>query len=742
MKSSLLRLKIDLLKIHCMVANRDNVTAIDDSAETDKGDHWISTETGSHVLLDGEGNIKGGMGGKFSGLNMSDVKKKDGQVSHSSAISGAQKIHDKAKKEYDTQKREHPNWETSKSDFENPVKTTHKSDPADLFSTKGAAHTSHEFEDAEHAENYTNDIHSKLINAGYKESYGAGDEIRYTKGDHVYVVDHNLNDIDNEDSFKVSVKSGYIDSSLAGSEPIKKVETNAERDKPNKYHVDNVKILSRSNVFSKEEKKFIDDNVKNADSKGIMHLSNEDAKKMNDLENRHADKGIVRGKPNKRDSINQRIYAVSGESDIAKTANAERDSAKQPEPKKYSPDNVYAKELDKPDLDEKSKAFITRLAEQHEQDKPYKDKQSATVEKLGGEMVGIINKHGLHSKEAQSKLESLNEDANTMSKLKNYIGNRVDVFSSKPEPKPASQDKPDAKESTRQLGTKEDFIKAQTALHTEKGNKAYENLKQLETDLGQDFNSESVKHGMNERIKGLSEEYDRKAQFIDNEHESAINSLQEDREAFQANQPSPEAKTANEKTNSNNEAKINDNLPKAQKTAYENILEKSKIISNTENIKWGKTSKANAQLMADLLNSHGINASTTNPSGIKTEGRFAAIGSPTNGILINPSSPFWKDPVAAAKSNFDNGHLSSENPVAVVLHEIAHTVYDPPSTWQNRQRQEVIAEKVGKYAKTNPKEFVSEVFAGIHTGKKYDDDVMTLYNSFTDSEYSRHSKFK
>lgn len=76
------------------------------------------------------------------------------------------------------------------------------------------------------------------------------------------------------------------------------------------------------------------------------------------------------------------------------------------------------------------------------------------------------------------------------------------------------------KESVIRLGTKEDFIKSQAVLHTEQGNKAYENLKQLETDLGQYFNSESVKQGMIDRIKGLCEEYDRKALVIDSEYNS------------------------------------------------------------------------------------------------------------------------------------------------------------------------------------------------------------------------------
>ena len=49
------------------------INVIDDATETEKGDHWITTESGSRVLLDKDGNIKGGMGGKFTGQNIKDA---------------------------------------------------------------------------------------------------------------------------------------------------------------------------------------------------------------------------------------------------------------------------------------------------------------------------------------------------------------------------------------------------------------------------------------------------------------------------------------------------------------------------------------------------------------------------------------------------------------------------------------------------------------------------------------------
>ena len=152
------------------------------------------------------------------------------------------------------------------------------------------------------------------------------------------------------------------------------------------------------------------------------------------------------------------------------------------------------------------------------------------------------------------------------------------------------------------------------------------------------------------------------------------------------------------------------------------------MISN-ENIPWTKSAKKNAELAASLLRKAGFDAVTENPSGRKTDSRFAAIGSKTNGILVNPRCGYWKDPVAAAQLNFKVGHLSTDHPLGVLLHEIAHIIYDAPDNWFADLHKEV-AKRVSKYAASNPKEFVSEVYAGINTGKKYDDEVMKFYNMY------------
>jgi hypothetical protein len=145
--------------------------------------------------------------------------------------------------------------------------------------------------------------------------------------------------------------------------------------------------------------------------------------------------------------------------------------------------------------------------------------------------------------------------------------------------------------------------------------------------------------------------------------------------------------------------------------------------------KWTTSQKKNAEIAAGILRAAGYKAMTVNPSGSKTNSRFAAIGSATNGILVNPRSSFWKDPEASAKLN--QGHLATANPLGTLLHEIGHLEHpDVRSNWM-AEREKTIAQKVSKYAGTNPKEFVAETFAGLHSGQDYDDEVMGLFKALT-----------
>lgn len=158
-------------------------------------------------------------------------------------------------------------------------------------------------------------------------------------------------------------------------------------------------------------------------------------------------------------------------------------------------------------------------------------------------------------------------------------------------------------------------------------------------------------------------------------------------------------------------------------------------------IPWTNNQKRNAQLAADALSTHGFYATTQNPSGNRTDKRFAAIGSPTNGILVNPSSPFWKNPVESAKQSYDVGHLSTDDPKGTLLHEIAHTIYDPQGYW-SADSQKQTASQVSRYGQTNPKEFVSEVFAGLHTGKTFPEDVMNLYRVMSTRQHNDQGAYQ
>lgn len=113
----------------------------------------------------------------------------------------------------------------------------------------------------------------------------------------------------------------------------------------------------------------------------------------------------------------------------------------------------------------------------------------------------------------------------------------------------------------------------------------------------------------------------------------------------------------------------------------------------------------------------------------KFESRAIAYGSPVNGIGLTRGRVSEAD----LQAQHDSGFLSSANPV---LHEIGHIVhaghaadsYDHLSTWMSAHTAKPVAAKVSKYAASNPKEFVAEVFAGHLSGKRYPEDVMALYH--------------
>jgi hypothetical protein len=88
-----------------------------------------------------------------------------------------------------------------------------------------------------------------------------------------------------------------------------------------------------------------------------------------------------------------------------------------------------------------------------------------------------------------------------------------------------------------------------------------------------------------------------------------------------------------------------------------------------------------------------------------------------------------------AQGQVDAKFWSQPNPI---VHELAHLQHESAvgerygrlDNWMDNDKQRPIAERVSKYARVNPKEFVAETLAGMASGKTYDDDVMRLYKMY------------
>jgi len=89
------------------------------------------------------------------------------------------------------------------------------------------------------------------------------------------------------------------------------------------------------------------------------------------------------------------------------------------------------------------------------------------------------------------------------------------------------------------------------------------------------------------------------------------------------------------------------------------------------------------------------------------------------------------------------GYWSQFNPI---IHEVGHlehqkaspNSYDANSTWSFGNKNTEITSKVSRYAQTNPKEFVAEVFGGVLSGKTYPPDVMGLYARLGGPPFHKH----
>ena len=146
-------------------------------------------------------------------------------------------------------------------------------------------------------------------------------------------------------------------------------------------------------------------------------------------------------------------------------------------------------------------------------------------------------------------------------------------------------------------------------------------------------------------------------------------------------------------------------------------------------IAWSGKAKENVEKALHFFSSQGHKVYDQETS---SKTHAIAMYSPSNDrFYINPKSEWAKNPADYAKRMFESGHLSTDHPMGILHHEMAHKLFDAPDNFHDNTRDRGIAERVSKYARSNPKEFVSETYAGVTTGKKYDEEVMNMYKRYS-----------
>jgi hypothetical protein len=113
-------------------------------------------------------------------------------------------------------------------------------------------------------------------------------------------------------------------------------------------------------------------------------------------------------------------------------------------------------------------------------------------------------------------------------------------------------------------------------------------------------------------------------------------------------------------------------------------------------------------------------------------------------LVVNTSSRFWHDPAGSMRLEAGTGFLVSDDPRAIVYHEIGHAQhrrrYRLGWRWWSdaskplRDLDLAIAERVSRYATEDTGEFIAEVFAGFLCGRIFDDEVLRLYRDLKGPE--------
>lgn len=142
---------------------------------------------------------------------------------------------------------------------------------------------------------------------------------------------------------------------------------------------------------------------------------------------------------------------------------------------------------------------------------------------------------------------------------------------------------------------------------------------------------------------------------------------------------------------------------------------------------WGSNKSENARILASIAEKEGYVVEIQAFGAGKTEIAIAANGK----IFINKTSKLLSDPEKNMAAQHNSGWLSTGKPEGIVFHEISHLKFKQHDNFYTNTHRDV-AERVSRYARRNPKEFVAEAYAGLRTGKKYDAEVMNLYRMYSE----------
>lgn len=142
---------------------------------------------------------------------------------------------------------------------------------------------------------------------------------------------------------------------------------------------------------------------------------------------------------------------------------------------------------------------------------------------------------------------------------------------------------------------------------------------------------------------------------------------------------------------------------------------------------WTTNKSENARILASIAEKEGYKVEIKAFGAGRNEIAMAANGK----IYINKTSKLLSDPEKNMQAQYKSKWLSTDKPEGIIYHEIAHLKFKQRDNFFTNSHRD-IAEKVSRYARRNPKEFVSETYAGIKTGKKYSNEVMRLFKQYTD----------